>query len=164
MLNPFEPSSDENAKDTELFISTHKTYKKTSSIKSSITYIIVGLIYLFEILTTVIGGMNDNHNLGLNNSGLTLHNFLMSSGIYSILGLIAEYQFNQKVYNNRLYFIIYDFIKICWICIGCGILFGYNQIIGCNFIIGYSLFYILYSTLYVIYSFANTIRLSQYYF
>jgi hypothetical protein len=160
MLNPFlEP--DENARDTDKFISTNsvRIIKKNNY---PITYIIVGLIYLLEIFTSVIGGMSDNNNTGLFRSGLILQYFLMSSGLYAIIGLIAEYQFNQKVYLNKLYFLLYDFIKICWICIGCGILFGYNEIINCNFIIGYSLFYILYSILYVICSVIKTIRLSQY--
>ena len=68
------------------------------------TYIFNGLIYLLEILTATIGGMNDNKNIGLFNSGLILQYFLMSAGIYSILGLIANYQFNLKVYKNKLYF------------------------------------------------------------
>jgi hypothetical protein len=159
MLNPFL-ESDENARDTDKFISTNsvRIIKKNNY---PITYIIVGLIYVLEILTSVIGGMNDNNNTGLFKYGLILQYFLMSSGLYAILGLIAEYQFNQKVYLNKLYFLLYDFIKICWICIGCGILFGYNQIMNCNFIIGYSLFYILYSILYVICSVIKTIRLSQ---
>ncbi len=160
MLNPFL-ESDENSRDTDKFISTNsvRIIKKNNY---PITYIIVGLIYLLEILTSVIGGTNDNNNTGLFKSGLILQYFLMSSGLYAILGLISEYQFNLKVYKNKLYFLLYDFIKICWICIGCGILFGYNQIMNSNFIICYSLFYILYSIIYVICSVIKTIRLSQY--
>ena len=153
-LVPSEPDENgiENSKDTDRFISTY-SIRHTKKNYSTITYIFNGLIYLLEILTATIGGTNDNKNIGLFNSGLILQYFLMSAGIYSILGLIAIYQFNLKVYKNKLYFMFYDFIKICWICIGYGILFGYNQLKDCNFIIGYSMFYILYSTLYVIFSF-----------
>lgn len=162
MLNPFEETDDNNnARDTDRFISTYSV-KISRKYKSLYTCIFNSLIYLLEILTATIGGMNDNKNVGLFNSGLILQYFLMSSGIYSILGLIAIYQFNLKVYKNKFYFLIYDFIKISWICIGCGILFGYNQIINCNFIIGYSLFYILYKILYVIFSVIKTLKLSQF--
>ena len=163
MMNPFENDDNhtDNVRDTDRFISTYsvRVSRKNHSI---IRYIFNGLIYLLEILTATLGGMNDNNNVGLFNSGLILQYFLMSSGIYSILGLIAEYQFNLKVYNNKIYFIVYEFIKMCWICIGYGILFGYNQIMNCNFIIGYSLFYILYSTLYVFFSVIKTLNLSQF--
>lgn len=159
MLNPFE-EIDENTKETDRFVSTYSV-RMTKNKHLLITYIFNGLIYLLEILTATIGGMNDNKNVGLFNSGLILQYFLMSSGIYSILGLIAIYQFNLKVYKNKFYFLIYDFIKISWICIGCGILFGYNQIINCNFIIGYSLFYILYKILYVIFSVIKTLKMSE---
>lgn len=163
MLNPFvETDDDNNARDTDRFISTYsvRVLKEQNFIK--FTYIFVGFIYLLEIFTTTLGGMNDNKNVGLFNSNLNLQYWLMSSGIYSILCLIAIYQFNQKVYKNKIYFIMLDFIKICWICIGYGIIFGYNQIMNCNFIIGYSLFYILFSTLYIMFSVIKTLKMSQY--
>lgn len=162
MLNPFvETDDNNNARDTDRFISTYsvRICRKQNPLY---TYIFVGFIYLLEIFTTTLGGMNDNKNVGLFNSNLNLQYWLMSSGIYSILCLIVIYQFNQKVYKNKIYFIMLDFIKICWICIGYGILFGYNQIMNCNFIIGYSLFYILFSTIYIMFSVIKTLKMSQY--
>ena len=79
MMNPFvETDDNNNAKDTDRFISTYSV-RMTKNKHLLITYIFNGLIYLLEILTATIGGMNDNKNVGLFNSGLILQYFLMSS-------------------------------------------------------------------------------------
>ena len=164
MLNPFqEDNADncENAKDTDKFLNTHSTSKLNSKL-SLYNYIIIGFVYLSEMFTATFAKLNDDNNTGLFHSEFDLQYWLLASGIYSICGLIAIYQFNQKNYQNKLYFIIYDFIKFCWIIIGCIILFVFNHIIGCNFIIGYSLFYISYNIIYLFFSFVKTIELNQY--
>ena len=125
-------------------------------------YMIVYSINLLEILTIILGGINNNGNIGLFYSNMNLQKWLIVSGIYSIIYMVLVYQFNQKKYTNKIYFILLDFIKFCWICIGFGILLGYNKIIGCNFIIAYSLFYIIFSFIFVLYTFFKTISLHQY--
>ena len=164
MLNPFqEDNADyrEDVKDTDKFLNTYSTSKLKSKL-SLYNYIIIGCIYLSEIFTATFAGLNNNNNIGLFHSEFDLQYWLLASSIYSICGLIAIYQFNQKKYQNKLYFIFYDFIKFCWIIIGCIILFGFNHIIGCNVIIGYSLFYISYNIIYLFFSFVKTIELNQY--
>jgi hypothetical protein len=164
MLNPFqEDNADyhEDIKDTDKFLNTHSTSKLNSKL-SLYNYIIIGCIYILEMFTATFAKLNDDNNTGLFHSEFDLHYWLLVSSIYSICGLIAIYQFNQKKYKNKLYFIIYDFIKLCWIFIGCIILFGFNHIIGCNLIIGYSLFYISYNIIYLFFSFVKTIKLNQY--
>jgi len=160
MQNPFIDDDQINQRDTDRFIQSEFQINRIQ--KPIYSYILVGFIYLLEILTTVLGGMNDNHNNGLFNSGFNLQYWLMISGIYSIICMMAIYQFNQKIYKNKIYFIILDFIKLCWIFIGIIILFGFNIIIGCNFIIGYALFYILFSIIYLSMTFTKTIKMTQY--
>lgn len=161
MLNPFQEDNVEHVKDTDKLLNTYSTSKLKSKL-SLYNYIIIGFVYLSEIFTATFAKLNDDNNTGLFHSKFDLHYWLLASSIYSICGLIAIYQFNQKIYKNKLYFIIYDFIKFCWIIIGCIILFGFNHIIGCNFIIGYSLFYISYNIIYLFFSFVKTIELNQY--
>ena len=159
MQNPFDDH--DNQRDTDRFITTIQTQRNTKN--SLYSYILIGLIYLLEILTTIIGGINSDKNDGLFHSDFNLQYWLMVSGIYSIICMMMIYQFNQKVYKNKIYFITLDFIKLSWILIGIVMLFGFNNIIGCNFIIGYSLFYILFSIIYLSYSFVKTIKMTNTY-
>jgi hypothetical protein len=158
MQNPFEDYDYDNVRETDKFINTY-----IANHRNKLTYcyyVIIGLIYILECFTSTLGGLNHQKSTGFFDSNFTLQYWLLVSGIYSIIGLILIYQFNQKKYENKLYFIFYDFIKICWLIIGTLILFGFNQIIGCNFIIGYSLFYIMFSILFTSYMFRNTLALS----
>jgi hypothetical protein len=157
MLNPFNDDTHDTSKDTDKFIVSIDIKQKIPIY----SYIIIGLINILEILTTILGGTNDEDNTGLFHSKLTLQNWLFVSGIYSMIYMVIIYQFNLKIYTNKIYFIIMDFIKFCWVFIGGGILFGFNTIIGCNFIIAYSLFYFLFSSLYFIYSIYKTSQLKQ---
>jgi hypothetical protein len=157
MQNPFEDI--ENFKESDKFISTYDTKSKDKP--KYIFYILIGLIYLLEIFTTTFGGVSTDPNNGLFNSKLTLQNWLIPSGIYGILGLMYKYQFNLKVYKNKIYFIIYDFIKICWMLIGTIILFGFNKLKDSNFIIIYSLFYIIFNIIYISFTLSHTLRLKN---
>ena len=137
MLNPFEED-----KETSIFIPT-KNYtenyrEKKYSSNSIIKYIAIGLIYVLEIFTATLGGLNDNQTIGIFNSNLKPQSWLLASAIYSISVLCLIYQFNQRTFNNRLYFIILDFIKFSWLIIGIGILIQNKLNI---FIVGYMLFY-----------------------
>ena len=158
MQNPFIDDDRNNQHETDRFIQSE--FQNNIMRKPKYTYILVGFIYILEILTTIIGIMNDNHNNGIFNSGFNLQCWLTVSGIYSITCMVAIYQFNLKVYKNKIYFILLDFIKLCWLFIGIIMLFGFNIIIGCNFIIGYSLFYILFSTIYLSITFTKTIKMT----
>ena len=95
MINPFIDETDlENQTDTDKFIKK-STYTNTQN-KTTISnrYIIIGLIYLLEIFTSVLGGINNQKTIGLKYSGLTIQYWLIISGIYNICGLIIIYQFN----------------------------------------------------------------------
>lgn len=155
MQNPFQ-DDDYNSRDTDKFISTYTFQQK----KSYYHYITIGLIYILECFTSTYGALSEDKSNGLFNSKLTYQYWLLTSGIYSIIGLIMIYQFNQKTYENKLYFIVYDFIKCCWLIIGAG-LFAFNQIVGCNFLIGYSLFYLLLSVLITSSMVMKTIKLTK---
>ena len=164
MQNPFSDDY-ENSRDTDRFITSVYVQRQDQIQKTPVySYILVGMIYLLEILTTILGGMNSDKNNGLFHSDFNLQYWLMISGIYSIVSMMVIYQFNQKVYKNKIYFIILDFIKLSWILIGIVMLFGFNIIIGCNFIIGYSLFYILFSIIYLSITFTKTIKMSNSYY
>lgn len=134
MLNPFEDIED---KETTVFITP-----QTSELKSKytvLTYILVGSVYILEIFTATLAGLNADSTEGIFHSNLTPQYWLLSFAIYNIISLIMTYQFNQRIYANRIYFIISDIIKIGWIIIGF-ITISYNVLDV--FIVAYMLFYI----------------------
>ena len=137
MLNPFNTDSEDLA-ESERFID--HTIKKE---KSNYSYIPICL-YILQIATLLIGSINDNTTNGFIYSSFTLQRWLIIFSIYNMCGLISIYQFNQHTPDNRIYFIFYKFIKIIFIIIGFLILFTYNTINNCNFILGYGLFYTLF--------------------
>ena len=155
MQNPFEDN--DNFRETDTFLSTFQKKHNISYYK----YIFVSLVFLLEIFTATFGGISNDSNTGLFNTNLNLQHWLITSGIYGIIGIIFDYQFNQKVYKNKIYFIFYDLVKICWILIGNVILFGFNRLKDCNTLIGYSLFYIIFNILYISYTFSKTLRLKN---
>lgn len=144
MLNPFEED-----KEIVVFIPTHNYSEKVYETKSIAYYIHIVCLYILEIFTATLAGLNDNSTCGLFNSNLKPQPWLLSSAIYSIIILCLIYQFNQRTFNNRLYFIIADFIKLTWLIIGIVILIENKLNV---FIVGYMLFYILIEFLYVLYS------------
>ena len=160
MLNPFEDNIPENSRDTDRFIPS-TVYIPRIRRTPLYCYIIIAFIYVFEIFTTVLGGTNDDKTIGLNNSGFTIQYWLMIFGIFNICGLILIYQFNQRTYKNKIYFIFYEFIKSIWLIIGFIILFKYN-LNERNFICEYGLFYTLFETLWMCYNLVYTIRLNKY--
>lgn len=158
MQNPLEED-----KETTVFITTEnyiKNYREKKYLsKPIISYIAIGLIYGLEIFTATLGGLNNNQSEGLFNSDLHAQSWLLASAIYSISVLCLIYQFNQRTYNNRLYFIILDFIKFTWLIIGILILIKNKLNI---FIIDYMLFYICIEFCHLIYSAISIKKLMQY--
>jgi len=163
MMNPFNDNNDaDTARDTDRFI-RHSIYlNNRQEIRQPIyMYGIIGLIYIMEIFTTILGGLNDSNTTGLIHSALTIQYWLMIAGIYNMCGLILTYQFNLRTYKNKLWLIFYEFIKCIWIIIGFVILFGYNSIKNSNFILGYAIFYILFETIWMFNNFAQIVKLKK---
>ena len=165
MMNPFEDNDIEKQRDTDKFIEHPSIYisvpPKKNNKKNCISYIIIGFIYLLEILTSILGGLNDSYTIGLNYSKFTIQYWLMIFAIYNIFGMMLIYQFNQRTYINKIYFIFYEFIKIIWLIIGFIILFKYNSN-DFNFICGYALFYGLFQIIWIIFNLAYTCKLKKY--
>ncbi len=154
MLNPFEDDLE-----TRQFIQQDKVIiKKQTQNKHISHYVIIFSIYMLEIFTCTLAGLNDNPTDGLGHSKLIPQYWLLPMGLYNILGMIAIYQFNQRTYENKIYFIIYESIKLIWIIIGIQILF-YNKL--SVFIVGYMLFYIIFESIYCLINFYVLHKLKQ---
>jgi hypothetical protein len=152
MLNPFEDDLE-----TGEFIPKNKQINKNKE-KNICQYILVGCIYMLEIFTCTLAGLNDNPTDGLAHSKLIPQYWLLPMALYNILGMIAIYQFNQRTFENKIYFIIYESIKLIWIIIGIQILF-YNKL--SVFIVGYMLFYIIFESIYCLINFYVLHKLKQ---
>jgi hypothetical protein len=133
MLNPFEED-----KETTVFITP--TYNVIKPKNNICTYILIGCIYILEIFTATLAGLNADSTEGIFHSNLTPQYWLLPFAIYNIINLIMIYQFNQRTYSNKLYFIISEIIKIIWIIMGFVIL-AHNHLD--IFIISYMIFYII---------------------
>lgn len=154
MLNPFEEESEQSQ-----FIQPERVViKKQNKEKHISMYITIFSIHILEIFTCTLSGLNDNPTDGLAHSNLIPQYWLLSMAIYNIFGIIAIYQFNQRTFENKIYFIIYETIKIIWIILGIQILF-YNKL--STFIVGYMLFYIIFESIYSIVNLYLLHRLKQ---
>ena len=163
MQNPFDDSND-NITDSDKLIPTYITYNKTEKkyLCTNIKYVIISLIYLLEIFTAVLGGLNNQQVETFPNTNLKIQYWLFVSGLYNIIGLMCTYQFPKKKYENKLYFIIYDIVKLLWLIIGSFILLNYNSVVNCNFIIGYTLFYLIVGFIYITYTFQKIFSLKDF--
>jgi hypothetical protein len=162
MINPFNDNNDvESARDTDQFIIHTQLNNRRKNTKSVFMYVLIALIYGYEIFTTILGGLNESTTIGFNNSGLTIQYWLMIAGIYNMCGLIAIYQFNLRKYENKFSLLCYKFIKFVWLSIGLIILFGYNDIKEYHFILGYALFYIIFEIIWMCNNFIKIIILKK---
>lgn len=141
MLNPFEEESER----AHFIQQDTVVIKKQKRDKHISIYIAIFSIYILELFTCTLAGLNDNPTEGLGHSKLIPQYWLLPMAIYNIIGMIAIYQFNQRTFENKIYFIIYESIKLIWIIIGIQILF-YNKLNV--FIVGYMLFYIIFESIY----------------
>ena len=167
MQNPFDDSNDnsnDNITDRDKLIPTYITYnkKQKNHLCVNIKYIAISFIYLLEILTSVLGGLNNQQVKTFPNTNFKIQYWLLVSGLYNIVGIMCIYQFPLFKYENKLYFIIYDILKLLWLIIGSFILLNYNTIINCNFIIGYTLFYLIVSFVYLNYTFQKILGLKDF--
>jgi hypothetical protein len=173
MQNPFEEL------DNEKLLPHFNNYENKPKKYTYLKIVIIVFIYLLEIFTAVLGGLNNQEVNTFPNTNFTIQYWLLASGLYNIIGLMCTYQFPKKnveanflrselyidnsrplfKYNNKLYFVIYDIIKLLWLAVGSFILLNYNSIIHCNFIIGYTLFYLILDFVYLNYTFQKTIKL-----
>ena len=64
MQNPFDDFIDKS-RDTDRFIPTSHVQTQRNTKNPLYSYVLVGLIYLLEIITIIIGGMNSDKNNGL---------------------------------------------------------------------------------------------------
>jgi hypothetical protein len=154
MLDPFE---------TVYVKKTNNNLVNNNLYFNYIRYIIISIIYLIEALTATLGGLNVQDTNTFPNVNLKIQYWLLASGLYNIFGLILIYQFPLFTYSNKNYFTIYNILKFIWILIGGFILINYNKIINCNFIIGYSLFYIILNFNFMIYIFYKISKLQEYF-
>lgn len=159
MENPFDDWN--KTTDRDNLIPMYITYNKKQKKYSYIKYIIIGFIYLLEIFTAVLGGLNNQEVNTFPNTNFTIQYWLLTSGLYNICGLMCVYLFPLFTYKNKLYFIIYDLVKLLWLALGSFILLNYNSIINCNFIIGYTLFYLIIEFIYLNYTFQKILGLKD---
>lgn len=163
MMNPFNDNDIENAGDTDKFIpNSIYTRHRIEKNQPIYMYILIGMIYIMEIFTSILGGVNDSNTIGLNHSALTIQYCLMIAGIYNMSGLILTYQFNLRTYKNKLLLLFYEFIKCIWLIIGFIILFGYNSVKENSFILGYALFYILFEIIWMCNNISQIVKLKKY--
>lgn len=139
----------ENCNEETHFIPSYDYMKKSSKCY----YIVISLMYILEVFTMILGCLNDNKTNGLYNSNFIIQYWLIIFAIYNILGLIMIYQYIIKYNTNKVYFIIYDFIKLMWITVGFVMILSYNSIRNCNFIICYSLLYTIFETIWMFINF-----------
>ena len=125
MQNPFEES------DNEKLLPQFNNYENKPKKYTNLKIMIIGFIYLIEIFTSVLGGLNNQFTNTFPNTNFTIQYWLLASGLYNIIGLMCTYNFPLFNYDNKLYFIIYDIIKLLWLSIGTFILLNYNTILNC---------------------------------
>jgi hypothetical protein len=145
--------------DTDIIIPqsiyVNKNYDKRLPIY---VYIFIGTIYIMEIFTTILGGINDTNTNGfIKKSSFKIQHWLIASGIYNMCGLILTYQFNLIKYKNIKWFILYEYIKVEWLFIGALTIFSNITIF--NFILGYSAFYIVLNVVLVSYEMKKYCRI-----
>ena len=155
MLNPF--INDDNMKErTYITIDDYNNRKPVNINKKYYSKII--LLYILESVSIILGCVDKEDIVGMNNSNFTINYILIILGIYNIIGYTLIHQNNYKKYNTKLFFILYDSIKLIFILLGFIIIFKFNSEYN-NFILPYSIFYLLICCIYAEYSIAVTYKL-----
>ena len=157
MLNPFI-NNDDNDKRSYVTIDDYNNNRNSVNVNHKY-YSIIILLYILESVSIIIGCVDKEDTIGMNNSNFTINYILIMLGIYNMIGYTLIYQNNYKKYNTRLFFIFYDSIKLIFIVLGFIIIFKFNSEYN-NFILPYSIFYLLICCFYVEYSITVTYKLN----
>ena len=158
MLNPFI-NNDNNDKRSYVTIDDYNNNNRNSVNVNHKYYSIIILLYILESVSIILGCADKEDTIGMNNSNFTINYILIMLGIYNMIGYTLIYQNNYKKYNTRLFFIFYDSIKLIFILLGFIIIFKFNSEYN-NFILPYSIFYLLICCFYVEYSITVTYKLN----
>ena len=121
-------------------------------------YIIIIFLYILESLSIILGCASKEDTIGINNSNFTINYILIILGIYNSIGYTLIHRNNYKKYNTKLFFIFYDIIKLIFILLGIIIIFKFNSDYN-NFILPYSITYLIICCIYIEYSIIITYKL-----
>lgn len=159
MLNPFINNDNNDNKRSYVTIDDYNNNNRNPVNVNHKYYSIIILLYILESVSIILGCADKEDTIGMNNSNFTINYILIMLGIYNMIGYTLIYQNNYKKYNTRLFFIFYDSIKLIFILLGFIIIFKFNSEYN-NFILPYSIFYLLICCFYVEYSITVTYKLN----
>ena len=164
MLNPFinndiNNNITNNNNNKRAYVTIDDYNNRTSDNVNMKYSIIIMLLYILESVSVILGCADTEDTIGMNNSNFTINYILIMLGIYNMIGYTLIHQNNYKKYNTKLLFIFYDSIKLIFILLGFIIIFKFNSEYN-NFILPYSIFYLLICCIYLKYSIIITYKLN----
>ena len=159
MLNPFINNDNNDNKRSYVTIDDYNNNNRNPVNVNHKYYSIIILLYILESVSIILGCADKEDTIGMNNSNFTINYILIMLGIYNMIGYTLIHQNNYKKYNTKLLFIFYDSIKLIFILLGFIIIFKFNSEYN-NFILPYSIFYLLICCFYVEYSITVTYKLN----
>jgi len=152
MENPF---INDNIKE-RIYI-TIDDYNNRKPVDVNKKFVIIIFLCIFELVSIILGCASNEDTIGIKNSNFTINYILIILGIYNIIGYTLIHRNNYKKYN-KFFFILYDVIKLIFILLGFIIIFKFNSEYN-NFILPYSITYLLICSIYIEYSIIMTYKL-----